>query len=70
MVDFFRHAVVECGGIRRVPITANDIAVLFVASRDTLLYFWHGAAHLLSLGSLRRAWGVGVDVAALGMASA
>ena len=27
---FFGHVVVEFGGIRRVPVTANGIAVLFV----------------------------------------
>ena len=56
-MDFFRHFVVESGSIRRIPIIANGIAVLFVSSRDVLLHLWHGAAHLPSLGSSRRAWG-------------
>ena len=55
MVDFFRHVVVECGGMRRVLVTASGIAVLLVPSRGAFFGFWHGVLAFLGLGSLKSA---------------
>ena len=56
-MEFFRHVVVECGGVGRVLVTASGVAVLFVPSRGAFFGFWHGVLAFLNLGSVRIARG-------------
>ena len=68
MVDLFGHVGIGCRCGMRVSFLASGIAILSVPSRGASLGFRQGALHLLSLGSLRKAGGVDIEDAVLGVA--
>ena len=69
MVDLFGHVGIGCRCGMRVSFLASGIAILFVSSHDAFFGLRHRVLAFLNLGSLLRAWGVGIEDAALGTAS-